>query len=155
MSSTGDTDPAGPVDRDQLRVSHAERQLVVERLNVAFAEGRLEVTELDERVQAAYAAKTVGDLRRLILDLPLPRDARGNPAVPAKPAADRDIERSTRRAAVGGALALFLVNVLIWAAVSIGADDMIYFWPIWTAIPLVFAVAGAISGGRRDRRPDS
>jgi hypothetical protein len=154
MSSTGDTDPAGPVGRDQLRVSNAERQGVVERLNAAFAEGRLEVAELDERVQAAYAAKTVGDLRRLVLDLPLPRDARGNPALPAKPAADREIERSSSRAAVGGALGLFLVNVLIWAAVSLGTREWIYFWPIWTAIPFVFAVMGVASQSRRDRRRD-
>ena len=49
-----------------------------------------------------------------------------------------------------GALGLFLVNVLIWAAVSIGTGQWIYFWPVWTAIPLVFALAG-LAGTRRRR----
>lgn len=40
------------------------------RLNAAFAEGRLDVTELDERVGRAYAATTVGELRPLTADLP-------------------------------------------------------------------------------------
>jgi hypothetical protein len=149
MSSAGGLDPDGPVDRDQLRVGDAERQGVVERLNTAFAEGRLDVGELDERVRAAYAAKTVGDLRRLVLDLPQPRDARGRPGLPVKPAADREIERSSRRAALGGTFGIFLVNVLIWAAICLGSGDLIYFWPIWTAIPFVLAVIGEVVG-RRD-----
>jgi hypothetical protein len=58
---------------------------------------------------------------------------------------------------VSGALGIFLVCTLIWAAVSIGSGDLTYFWPIWTAIPLVFAMVGVIgqsSAGRRDDRRD-
>nr|WP_204263697.1 DUF1707 domain-containing protein [Geodermatophilus normandii] len=35
-----------------------------------LAEGRLDVTEFDERVRAAYAARTLGELADLIADLP-------------------------------------------------------------------------------------
>ena len=43
-----------------LRAGNADRERVVAQLNTAFAEGRLDVAELDERVAAAYAAKTAG-----------------------------------------------------------------------------------------------
>jgi len=55
---------------DELRASNADREAVVQRLNTAFSEGRLDLAELDERVAKAYAAKTLGDLRGLTIDLP-------------------------------------------------------------------------------------
>jgi uncharacterized protein DUF1707 len=147
------TDPVGP---ESIRAGNADRERVVAELNKAFAEGRLDVHELDERVAAAYAAKTMGELAPLTADLPSSRSLVPRAgASPARPAADREIERGSRGAAVGGALGLFLLNVLIWAAVSVGTGDLIYFWPIWTAIPLVFAVAAAVADARRDRRRDS
>ena len=138
-------------EHDAMRAGNADRERVVAQLNSAFAEGRLDVGELDERVAAAYRAKTLGELRPLTADLPegrspAPRQA-AQPA-PATPA--QEIEHAAPRAAVVGALGLFLVNVLIWAAVSIGTGQWIYFWPVWTAIPLVFALAG-LAGARRRR----
>lgn len=53
-----------------LRVSDAERQAVVRRLERATRDGRLTVGEFDQRVQAAYAAQTRGDLENLTEDLP-------------------------------------------------------------------------------------
>lgn len=53
-----------------LRASDAERETVVERLQVALSEGRLTVTEFDERTRDAYAATTRGDLAALTEDLP-------------------------------------------------------------------------------------
>jgi hypothetical protein len=147
------------VDPGAMRAGNADRERVVAQLNSAFAEGRLDVAELDERVAQAYAARTMGDLVPLTADLPA---AGGAPArraadvpAPSRPAATERHGRgeANRWAPVGGALGLFLVNVLIWAAVSVGTHNLIYFWPIWTAIPLVFAVAGTLgsSGRRRDR----
>lgn len=60
----------GPVPRDQLRAGNDDRERVVKRLNDAFSEGRLELVELEERVSAAYAAKTIGELTPLTADLP-------------------------------------------------------------------------------------
>jgi hypothetical protein len=56
-------------DRD-VRASDAEREAVVEQLQRALAQGRLTVAEFDERVQAAYAARTLGALADLTRDLP-------------------------------------------------------------------------------------
>ena len=141
-----------PVHPDSMRAGNADRERVVAQLNQAFAEGRLDVQELDQRVAGAYAAKTLGELVPLTADLPVDRAPARRPAAPPAPAGDREIEHGARRAAIGGTLGLFLVNVLIWAVVSISTGSFIYFWPIWTAIPLVFAVANALGGGGR-RRP--
>ena len=53
-----------------LRVSDADRERVAERLREAAGEGRLTVEELDERVEAAYAARTAGELTEVTADLP-------------------------------------------------------------------------------------
>jgi hypothetical protein len=57
---------------DQIRVSDADRERVTARLRDHYAEGRLTDSELDERVTAALNAKTFGDLRQLMVDLPGP-----------------------------------------------------------------------------------
>jgi hypothetical protein len=62
----------GGIRNDRIRVSDADREQVTARLREHFAEGRLTRDELDERVTAALNAKTVGDLRRVMVDLPEP-----------------------------------------------------------------------------------
>lgn len=57
---------------DHLRVSHAERQAVTDRLAEHFSDGRLTQDEFDERAKQAVHAKTRGDLRGLFDDLPEP-----------------------------------------------------------------------------------
>jgi hypothetical protein len=52
------------------RVSDVERQAVVRRLERALRDGRLTVFEFDERTQAAYTARTRGELDDLTEDLP-------------------------------------------------------------------------------------
>jgi hypothetical protein len=57
---------------DRIRASDADRERVTARLRDHFAEGRLTREELDERITAALNAKTLGDLRGLMADLPAP-----------------------------------------------------------------------------------
>jgi hypothetical protein len=57
---------------EHIRVSDADREHVVERLREHYAAGRLTSDELDERVTAALSAKTYGDLRPVMTDLPEP-----------------------------------------------------------------------------------
>lgn len=52
-----------------MRASDADREQVAKILHDAMAEGRLTVHELDERLQATYAAKTLGDLEPMTKDL--------------------------------------------------------------------------------------
>ena len=57
---------------DRIRTSDADRERVTARLRDHYAEGRLTHEELDERISAALNAKTFGDLRRVLADLPEP-----------------------------------------------------------------------------------
>jgi len=71
-----------PVVRDasQLRVSDEDRHRVAEVLRQAAGEGRIDIEELDQRLEATYRAKTYGDLVPLTVDLPS-----GAQAVPRMP----------------------------------------------------------------------
>ncbi|MEU8269220.1 DUF1707 domain-containing protein [Sphaerisporangium sp. NPDC049002] len=73
-------DPGG------MRASDAEREAVVERLREASVEGRLTLSELTERTEAAYLATSHAELAQLTADLPGAADARPFPAsAPASP----------------------------------------------------------------------
>ena len=63
------TPPAVP-DPQQLRASDADRERVAETLREAAGDGRLTMDELDERLDAAYAAKTYAELVPITRDLP-------------------------------------------------------------------------------------
>jgi Domain of unknown function (DUF1707) len=68
---------------DRMRISDSDRDRVAAQLRDYYAEGRLSSEELDERVTAALNAKTAGDLRRLMSDLPSPSPAQpGTPNTP-------------------------------------------------------------------------
>ena len=57
-------------DPSQLRISDADRHQVAELLRQAAGEGRIDIDELDERLEATFAAKTYADLVPITVDLP-------------------------------------------------------------------------------------
>ncbi|MDH2414942.1 DUF1707 domain-containing protein [Nocardioides sp. CER19] len=57
-------------DPSQLRISDDDRHRVAEFLKQAAGDGRIDLTELDERLGQTYAAKTYADLVPITLDLP-------------------------------------------------------------------------------------
>ena len=61
-----------PAGQRHLRVSDADREQAAEVLRKAAGDGRLTLDELDERLPAAYAAKTYADLESVTSDLPGP-----------------------------------------------------------------------------------
>jgi hypothetical protein len=71
-----------PSGSRRIRASDAERERLARLLAAAFADGRLDLTEYDKRVAAAYAAVYRDDLIALIDDLPTP----GSPLFDLKPA---------------------------------------------------------------------
>ncbi|MEZ7123981.1 DUF1707 domain-containing protein [Nonomuraea sp. AD125B] len=81
-------------DHRELRAGDRDRERVAELLRVAVAEGRITLEELHERVDRAYAARTLGDLDGVVADLPVP----GVPARPAPSEAGGGLELHT----VGG-----------------------------------------------------
>lgn len=62
-------------EQPDLRASHADRDRVVETLRIAAGDGRLSAEELDERLEAALTARTLGQLAELTSDLPVGADA--------------------------------------------------------------------------------
>jgi hypothetical protein len=65
-----DSEPGSEVARSELRASHEDRDRVVELLRVSAGDGRLTAEELDERLELALAARTYGELAKLVSDLP-------------------------------------------------------------------------------------
>ena len=61
-----------PADRRHLRAGDADRNRAAERIRGAVGEGRLTLEEADERLAAAYRARTLGELADLLDDLPEP-----------------------------------------------------------------------------------
>ena len=99
-----------------IRASDADRDRVADRLHQAAVEGRLEPEELEERLHRALRARTYGDLRRLVADLP---------STPA------------RRSNAGLALTAFKLSVrvvlalVVIAAVVTVAVVMAAWWIVW------------------------
>ena len=61
-------EPPGP-GTPGVRASDADRDRVVDILRVAAGDGRLTAGELDERLEAALSARTLGELAPLTVDL--------------------------------------------------------------------------------------
>jgi hypothetical protein len=58
------------VDGGNLRISDADREAAAQRLHTAMGEGRITLTELEDRLGAVYAARTFAELEPPLADLP-------------------------------------------------------------------------------------
>ena len=75
--------PARPAASEpQTLASDADRDTAVGLLNAALAEGRLTADEHDQRLSAAYGARTWQQLLQLTADLPAPPAAAMEQAAP-------------------------------------------------------------------------
>ena len=130
---------------DEMRASQAERDAVVESLRAHAGEGRLEVDELEERVERALGARTRGELAALEADLP-----------------SRGVTRRRSRGATGvraGVLSLGLLLPLTGLVILLAAPAALS-WVGWTALGLWFFAGppagamgmGSCSGRRRRHR---
>ena len=70
----------------RLRAGDRDREEIADRLRDAHVEGRLSAAELNERLDAAYAATHVDELPQLVADLPPVRPA---PSADRRPAPRR------------------------------------------------------------------
>lgn len=95
-----------------MRASDAERERIAEILREAVAEGRLEMEEFEQRLDATYKARTHGELEPIVRDLP----AVGAAVAPVAPVAAgqaltgsmaRWADRVGRPATSGGAFAFW------------------------------------------------
>lgn len=162
----GGMDSSDTVGR--LRVSDAERDVVVRRLQDAYAEGRLDHDEFDMRAHLAMTAKTRDDLTAVTRDLEPVRGRAGHGLELAEPTGeDRMLAAVAHAVAVPtlfvGPLVLMLVSgkrseyirrqamealnlqvtLLLITIVTFGVGGALYAvtW-ILSAIAAVFALAG-------------
>ncbi|MER6937738.1 DUF1707 domain-containing protein [Nocardioides sp. NPDC127514] len=75
----------GQPRRADLRVSDADRHAVADILREAAGEGRLDIDELEERLEETYKAKTYADLEPITQDLPVAGQAPVSPPSAAVP----------------------------------------------------------------------
>lgn len=63
-----------------VRAADTDREATAEQLRQHHDEGRIDVTEFQERLDLTYQAKTVGELQQVVSDLPRdqPRGGRGS-----------------------------------------------------------------------------
>ncbi|HUC57990.1 MAG TPA: DUF1707 domain-containing protein [Streptosporangiaceae bacterium] len=73
-----------------IRIGDAERNAMAESLREHYAAGRLTMEEFQERLDAAFAAKTDADLAKLAEDLP--HSASGPYAAPWPPAQNSPVQ---------------------------------------------------------------
>ncbi len=109
-----DRNPARREGQPELRVSDAERHDVAETLRLAAGEGRLGLDELEERLEAAFAARTYADLEPLTRDLPGHVHARSRPP--------RDAGRPSPRARGEGGDAAASVSIAVLSGVDRKGD---------------------------------
>ena len=130
----------------RIRASDADRDQTAAALREHLAAGRLTTEEFDERLDKAYAAKTLGEFDDLMADLPgtgleqLPdaslQRAADSPPLPERSGGSIEARPGrfppTWRAAWGSWLAISLFVFAIWL-VS-GASGGLWF--LWVVVPL-------------------
>jgi uncharacterized protein DUF1707 len=138
----------GQVMNDSIRVSDADRDRVTAQLRDHFAAGRITPGELDERLSAALNAKTFGDLRRIMADLPGPVPAplgAAPPSLRATPAwAVRRRHRPFPPLVLLALLAALLIPGTGWLLVAF-VNVILLLW-------LMTFVVGVFAFGRSQRR---
>jgi Domain of unknown function (DUF1707) len=123
------------------RASDADRERIVGALGGHYAAGRLTLEEFQERMDQAYAAKTLGELDDLMTDLPrtelghLAGQRTGNPPLPERRApsmvqAHPDSHPAIWQFWLGAIVATFV----IWLITGASGGP----WFLWVAIPLAF-----------------
>lgn len=128
-----------------MRAADTDRVAVAQRLQLAVDEGRLDITDFDDRLQRAYAAKTYGELDRLVADLPAPQAALVK--APDRTVARREEMSGEWRSWAGTSLVL----ITIWGISSVASGGALFFWPmfpvgIWGAILLASMVERGSKG---------
>lgn len=108
-----------------LRAADSDRERIAERLRQGHTEGRLDLTEFQERLERCYAAKTFGELRAVVRDLPREDVTHGR----------RGLGHS-RPWRLAPLIPLLLVLVVVSAATS-GHHG---HHEVWLWIPVVFLV---------------
>ncbi len=117
------------VRRSALRASDADREYVAERLRNAAVEGRILAEELEHRLEAAFAARTYGELSALLSDLP--REAHPDRRLPRIP-------MRLRPASVLALVLIFPIALAVAAAAIVAIAALFTVWVVAVTLAAVF-----------------
>jgi len=131
---------------EHIRASDADRDRVTARLQEHFAAGRLTRDELDERITAVLHAKTFGELRPALADLPEPVPA------PRAALAQRAGGSWPARRPHHGLAPLFLLLLVAAVVLSPAGWVALAFFKVVLIFWLVLTLAGVLVAGRIRRR---
>jgi Domain of unknown function (DUF1707) len=136
------------------RASDGDRERIAAALGGHYAAGRLTLEEFQQRLDRAYAAKTLGELDDLMTDLPgtdlrqLEGQRGGNPPLPERRAP------GTVQVPAGGHpdvwrfwLGLAIAVFVIWLISGATGGP----WFLWAAVPLAFIMLRGWSMGAARR----
>ncbi len=151
-------DPRDP-QYQQLRASDADRTKASGMLADAYAEGRLDNDEYNQRLDQVMSSKSLGELVPVLSDI--------TPAVAGQQSAPQEACAPSNDAVGGGArpswlshfprwwISMAVMLNLIWLMTVLTSGRMIYYWPMWpmvgTAIPMIM---GFMNGANRRDRSD-
>jgi hypothetical protein len=128
-----------------MKASDADRDAVVAALSDHFQAGRLTSEELEERTGSALAARTLGQLDELTVDLPAPRSAApGGRTAPVAPLG--------RRGYLPMVPLVVPLAVLAIVALTLGASAGMHARGIWWVIPVALLIVRRLAGGHGMRR---
>ncbi|MGI9157631.1 MAG: DUF1707 SHOCT-like domain-containing protein [Marmoricola sp.] len=120
-----------------LRASDLDRSVALDALASAYADGRLDREEYDERSTVVQTGKTLGELVTPLRDL-APDPATGGALALSSPAAvQTQAEQKyahVRRNALSGFLVPSLICWVVWIATSLESSHFNYPWPIWVTL---------------------
>jgi Domain of unknown function (DUF1707) len=119
MNATLDNGPAV-----EMKASDADRDAVLSELSEHFQAGRLTAEEFDERAGQALAARTWGELRQLLRDLP---SALSGPKSAVTASAAGSPERSFRPPLVPVAV-LTAIGIAVALSVGVGHERWGFGW---------------------------
>jgi Domain of unknown function (DUF1707) len=136
-----------------MRASDRDRAVVHDVLAAAYAEGRIDRDELDERVEAVDAAKTYADLLPPVRDLTAHvAPARFTPVAPVAQVAPVDVRRSAEQYYRGqlrdSFFGLLIPNLICWAIWYLTGHDG-FIWPVFVTIPTVISFLKFASNKQR------
>jgi uncharacterized protein DUF1707 len=123
---------AKPFVQSEIRASDEDRERLASDLREHAVAGRLDTDELEDRIQATYAARTTAELDELRRDLPA---TRREAAVSHRARRSHLTRRMIQES--GGSLVAFLVATGVWAASGASAP----FWPVWVLLFVVITFA--------------
>jgi exonuclease VII large subunit len=134
-----------PNDDPRLRASDDDRDRTASLLREHHAAGRLTVEEFQERLDAAYEAKTLGQLQELLADLPsidlyhLPeqsmRRSQMGGSQPLQPKDEHGRLSPIWRHHWGSWASVSMLLFAIWLVSAITSHSVAGLWFLWVSVP--------------------